>query len=236
MTPQRTVEETGVLRVEHHFRFTAPKLPHDILDLFVQRALPLAVVGRVARDEFLDHGAQRGGLERGVGDLNCRAKAYRPRTSALSRPPIWGSNSMPIHTPARPVPQEIAGRRGGASRADQNRNRPQRWSQRYEIILRRHLAGWRTTEIAAELRYSPHRVSMIVSSPLFRERKAALLRELTGDARAAFLDEIRREAIPNFEFLRAVRDDATLETRVRVRAAQAIADQLDRLLPRDGRG
>jgi hypothetical protein len=76
---------------------------------------------------------------------------------------------------------------------------------------------------------------MIVNSPLFQERKAALLRELTGDPRGAFLDEIRRQAIPNFEFLRAVRDDATQPTRIRVRAAQTIADQLDRLLPRDGR-
>lgn len=118
---------------------------------------------------------------------------------------------------------------------DRHRNRPATWSQRHELVLRLHLTGWRASEIAAELRYSPHRVSMIVNSPLFQERKAALLRELTGDARAAFLDEIRREAIPNFEFLRAMRDDATLETRVRVRAAQAIADQLDRLLPRDGR-
>jgi hypothetical protein len=118
---------------------------------------------------------------------------------------------------------------------DRHRNHPATWSQRHEIVLRLHLTGWRASEIATELRYSPHRVSMIVNSPLFQERKAALLRELTGDPRAAFLDEIRRQVLPNFEFLRAVREDATQPTRVRVRAAQAIADEFDRLLPRDGR-
>src|SRR5271169_2838583 len=75
---------------------------------------------------------------------------------------------------------------------DPSWNRPLRWSQRYEVVLRLYLAGWRASEIAAELRYSPHRVSMIVNSPLFQARKAAILRDLTGDPRAAFLDEIRR--------------------------------------------
>lgn len=121
------------------------------------------------------------------------------------------------------------------TRADPSRNRPLRWSQRYEIVLRLHLAGWRTTEIAAELRYSPHRVSMIVNSPLFQERKAAFLREVTGDPRAAFLDEIRHDAVPNFEFLRSVREDATLSPRIRLRAAEEIAALFERLVPQDGR-
>lgn len=118
---------------------------------------------------------------------------------------------------------------------DPSRNRPLRWIQRYEIVLRLHLAGWRTIEIAAELRYSPHRISMIVNSPLFEERKAAFLRELTGDPRAAFLDEIRRDAVPNLEFLRSVREDATLSPRIRVRAAQEIAALFERLVPQDAR-
>jgi hypothetical protein len=116
------------------------------------------------------------------------------------------------------------GNAGTSRLTDRSRNRPQRWSQRYEIILHRYLAGWRSIEIAAELRYSPR----------CQVRKTALLQDLTGDARGAFLDEIRREAVPNFEFLRTVRDDATLTPRIRLRAVQAIADQLDRLLPRDG--
>jgi len=118
---------------------------------------------------------------------------------------------------------------------DRHRNRPANWGQRHALILQLHLIGWRTSEIAAELRYSPHRVSMIINSPLFQDRKAALLRELAGDARAQFLDEIRREAIPNFEFLRELRDDTTLPALVRLRAARAICEQFDRLIPRNGR-
>jgi hypothetical protein len=57
-------------------------------------------------------------------------------------------------------------------------------------------------------------------SPLFQERKAAFLRELTGDPRAAFSDEIRRDAVPNFEFLQTVRGDEMQAPRLRVRAAQ----------------
>lgn len=120
-------------------------------------------------------------------------------------------------------------------RSDQSRNGPLRWSQGYEQALRLPCAGWRTSEIAAQLCYSPHRVSMAINSPVFQERKAAFLRELKGDPRATFLDEVRRETLPNFEFPRAVRADETLTPRIRLRAAQAIADQLDRLLPRDGR-
>jgi hypothetical protein len=110
-------------------------------------------------------------------------------------------------------------------RSDPSRNRPLRWTQRYEIVLRLHFTGRRTIEIAAELRYSP----------LFDERKAAFLRDLTGDPRAAFLDGIRRDAVPNFGFLRSVRDDATLSPRIRVRAAQEIAALFERLVPQDGR-
>jgi hypothetical protein len=43
--------------------------------------------------------------------------------------------------------------RAAIPRSAPSRNRPLRWSQRYEIVLRLHLAGWRTREIAAELRY-----------------------------------------------------------------------------------
>jgi len=115
---------------------------------------------------------------------------------------------------------------------DPNRNRPATWSQRHWLILQFHLTGWRTSEIAAELRYSAHRVSMIINSPLFQERKAALLRELAGDQRAQLLDAIRREAIPNVLFLCRVRDDRTLSARVRLRAARAIAGEIDRVMPR----
>jgi hypothetical protein len=45
---------------------------HYVCDLLLQRAFALAVVRRVPRDEFLDHGAQRGRLKRGVGDFGCR--------------------------------------------------------------------------------------------------------------------------------------------------------------------
>lgn len=124
--------------------------------------------------------------------------------------------------------------RASGDAADRHRNCPCRWNQRYALRLQLHVTGWRTSEIAAELRYSPHHVSMTVNSPLFQNRKAALLRRLERAAHADVLDEIRREAIPNLDFLCGLRDDGTLPARVRLRAAVAIADQLDRVLPRGG--
>jgi hypothetical protein len=103
------------------------------------------------------------------------------------------------------------------------------------LVLQLHMAGWRTSEIAAELRYSPHRVSMIVNSALFQERKAALLRELSGKSRGPYLDGIERDAVANFEFLRALRDDETQPWRMRLRAAGALLDLFARLVPRDAR-
>jgi hypothetical protein len=137
-----------------------------------------------------------------------------------------------FHPSSSALPEGLVGQRVRSQRLDPSRNRPRRWSQRHELVLRMHLGGWRTSEIAAELRYSPHRVSMILNSPLFQERKAALLRELAGDDRAQLLDAIRREAVPNVQFLCAVRDDETLPTAVRLRAAQAIATAIDRVVPR----
>jgi hypothetical protein len=54
--------------------FTSPRFNWCIYvcGLLLQRALALAlaVVRRVPRDELHDHGAQRGRLERGVGDFD----------------------------------------------------------------------------------------------------------------------------------------------------------------------
>ena len=119
---------------------------------------------------------------------------------------------------------------------DTSRNRPLRWTQRYELVLRLYLAGWRTSEIAAELRYSPHRVSMIINSALFEERKATVLRELSGKSRGPYLDAVERDAAANFEFLRDLRDDETQPVHERLRAAQSIARLADLVLPRGGRG
>lgn len=121
------------------------------------------------------------------------------------------------------------------ARPDRLRNRPATWTQRHQLVLYLYIAGRRTSEIAAELRYSPHRVSMIINSPLFQDRKAALLRQLEGATHGDLLDAIRREAIPNFEFLQGLRDDETVPVQIRLRAAQTIAEQLDRVLPRSGR-
>jgi hypothetical protein len=64
----------------------------------------------------------------------------------------------------------------------------------------------RTREIAVELHYSPHRVSMIINSPLFDERKAALVRELRGEVYSEVLRDIERDALRNFETLQEMRD------------------------------
>ena len=76
---------------------------------------------------------------------------------------------------------------------------------------------------------------MIINSPLFEERKAALVRELRGDSRGGLLADIERDAMRNFATLQELRDTETLPARIRLRAAQTIAQQLDRVLPRDGR-
>jgi hypothetical protein len=57
-----------------------------------------------------------------------------------------------------------------------------------------YLAGHRASEIAAGLGCSPHRVSMIIRSTLFEEKKAERLRELEMDERGRLLDAIRRNA------------------------------------------
>jgi hypothetical protein len=80
---------------------------------------------------------------------------------------------------------------------DQNRDRPSCWCRRYDLILQMYLAGHRTSEIALGLGYSPHRVSMIIHSPLFEEKRAERLRELALDERGGVLDAIRRDALPN---------------------------------------
>jgi hypothetical protein len=84
---------------------------------------------------------------------------------------------QPIALVRQRVPPPRPAHRAATPSADASRNRPLRWSQRHQLVLQLHLAGWRASEIAAELRYSPHRVSMIINSPLFEERKAARLRE-----------------------------------------------------------
>jgi hypothetical protein len=96
----------------------------------------------------------------------------------------------------QPVPPPRPAYHAASPRSDPSRNRPLRWTQRYELVLRLHLAGWRTIEIAAKLRYSPHRVSMVIHSALFEER----IRELRGESRGPFLDGIERDAVANFDF------------------------------------
>ena len=98
-----------------------------------------------------------------------------------------------------------------------------------------HIAGRRTAEIAAELDYSSHRVSMIIHSPLFEERKDALVRELRGKSRGPFLDAIESDAAANVDFLISVRDDETQPLRSRLRAAGALLDLFARFVPRDAR-
>jgi hypothetical protein len=134
------------------------------------------------------------------------------------------------------VPPPRPAYRAATPHTDPSRNRPFRWSQRYELVLRLYLAGRRTSEIAAEVRYSPHRVSMIVNSLLFEERKDALLRELSGKSRGPYLDAIERDAAANFDFLCSLRDDETQPLHSRLRAAQSIARLADLVLPRGGRG
>ena len=99
-----------------------------------------------------------------------------------------------------------------------------------------HVAGKRPKEIAAALGYSPHRVSTIISSPLFQERKAALLDELRETTLGDLLEQIRSEAIPNLAFLISIRDDPRRHLRERLRAARVISAELDRVYPRKARG
>jgi hypothetical protein len=76
---------------------------------------------------------------------------------------------------------------------------------------------------------------MIVKSPLFEERKATLLREMRGDIYSGLLADIERDAMRNFATLQQLRDTETLPVRIRLRVAQTIAQQLDRVLPRGRR-
>jgi hypothetical protein len=118
---------------------------------------------------------------------------------------------------------------------DPHRNAPSNWSQRYQLILYMHLAGRRVQDIAQELGYSAHRVSRIINSPLFEQRKAELLHEMRGTTLDDLLEEIRREAIPNLQALVAMRDDPGQhggDPRLRLRAAQDIAGQIERVYPR----
>jgi hypothetical protein len=140
-----------------------------------------------------------------------------------------------LSTVSSRVPGPQFADRSASAGSDPSRNRPLRWTQRYELVLRLYLAGRRTTEIAEELRYSPHRVSMIINSPLFEERKATLVRELRGEIHSGVLRDIEADAMRNFETLQELRDNETVPVRIRLRAAQTIAQQLDRVLPRGGR-
>ncbi len=126
---------------------------------------------------------------------------------------------------------------GQIANPDRNRNRPTNWSQRHQLVLYMHIAGRRTKDIADALAYHPARVSAIIHSPLFEAKKAELLDELLGTTHDDLLEEIRREAIPNLEFLVGLRDDPAKhggDVRVRLRAAKAIAEQVDRVLPKRG--
>ncbi len=155
--------------------------------------------------------------------MGCFAGIEKPSMNAQPPPTALAPQRTPSpRPPYRAIP----------SGSDTSRNRPLRWSQRYELVLRLYLAGLRTSEIAAKLRYSPHRVSMIINSPLFEERKAALVRELRGDIHGGLLADIERDAMRNFATLQELRDSETLPVRIRLRAAQTIAQQLDRVLPR----
>lgn len=117
---------------------------------------------------------------------------------------------------------------------DRHRNRPATWTQRHQMVLQLHLAGWRTKDIARRVGYASGRVSTIVNSPLFQAQKAKLLAEMRGTTLDELLEVIRREAIPNLRFLIAMRDDPTHhggDSRIRLRAAKAIADLLERYCP-----
>ena len=46
------------------------------------------------------------------------------------------------------LPPPRADRDRATRDADRSRNRPRRWTQRYELVLRLYLAGGRTSEIA----------------------------------------------------------------------------------------
>ncbi len=112
-----------------------------------------------------------------------------------------------------------------------HRNAPVRWMPRYNVVLDLYLAGKRTSDIAEQLGYSAHRVSMITKSAIFEQKTAKRLAELQGTDAAAFLEEIRREAVANLRFLVAKRDDESLPTHERLSAARQIERAVDRVLP-----
>jgi hypothetical protein len=64
-----------------------------------------------------------------------------------------------------------------------------------------------------------------------RDRRDHRKRRLT-----VIIPDIERDAIRNFERLQELRDNETGPVRIRLRAAQTIAQQLDRMLPRRARG
>lgn len=120
-------------------------------------------------------------------------------------------------------PQDVLG--------DRHRNRPVRWSHRYELLLDLYLSGARTHEIAEHLGYSRHRVSCIINSPLFKEKEWERLHEPRGGCAGAYLEAVRRDAVENFRFLVEQRDDKSLPAQLRISAAREIQRALERVVP-----
>lgn len=162
------------------------------------------------------------------------------------------SPTGPVSTPALPPPrrslpppnhrtgtyldphtgQERWRANGRVLSKDKYKQRPSNWGPRYDLMLWMHIAGQRTIDIAKALKYTPARVSAIIHSPLFQSKKLQILEELKDSTIEDILEQIRREAGPNFEFLVSFRNDIGQEPRARLAAAKQIAMEVDRVYPR----
>jgi hypothetical protein len=85
-------------------------------------------------------------------------------------------------------------------------------------------AGWRGKDIAAKLGVSPHRISIIASSPLFKIQVDRLQKEMRESTVADVVHRIATEAGPSLDVLVELRDHAVNE-HVRFSSARDILDR-----------
>lgn len=103
------------------------------------------------------------------------------------------------------------------------------------MVLYMDIAGKRNIEIAEQLGYAPEHVSSIRASPLYQAQRAELVAKLQEGNLDDLRAMIRGEAPRNFDWLRRMRDDATMhlgDPNARIRAAAKIEDAVDRVYPK----
>lgn len=107
-----------------------------------------------------------------------------------------------------------------------------RWNSRHQQILWMDVAGARTSDIAAQLDFSPQWVSAVKSSELYQRMKQQFVDKLQTETFEDLCRELKKQAIPNVRAMAEVRDNYFEETKDRVAAARVIEGAVDRVYPR----